>query len=219
MDSTTVEFWSAGISSDTDTSKRDKRLLANAAAVSAANFRKWTVPALQTLASERGLAFDTIGYDSPSLVAAIEAHTASVRASRAAKEQLGGWLGGHVSFREYGASLEEDAYVLLRAFNGSKRSGAENADPALSLQAAGLRVRRLGAGVRKLASAVHAHGSWEERVIFDFLRKELRSFEPFHVALTGEHHGTAEDAAEVSYPVICSRSNNDSRCGGQKRQH
>ena len=68
----------------------------------------------------------------------------------------------------------------------------------MDISVAGPRVRRLGSGVKKLAASVHAHGSWEEGAIFDFLARELHSFGPFHAALTGEHLGSAEEAAEVS---------------------
>lgn len=190
MDASTVEFWAAGVAGN---HRRDRRLAAADAALAAVNIHAWEEPALRQLAAERGLSLDGLK-DGEGIVDAIVAHTAAVRASPAAKTQLGGWLGGHVSFREYSASLEEDAFVLADAFS----SGGEDAGPpTMSIPVAAVRVRRLGAGVRRLAASVHAHGLWEERAIFDFLKAELRTFAPFHAALTSEHRGADEVSQEV----------------------
>jgi len=118
---------------------------------------------------------------------------------------------------------QSDAFVLRHAFIQSD-DASEDCSPAMSVPVASVRVRRLGAGVKKLASSVHAHGSWEEGAIFDFLRAELPSFSPFHAALTGEHHGAADVAAEVrcartrcrpsSTPVVFVRSRVSRRSSG-----
>jgi hypothetical protein len=190
MESAFADFWAAGIERS---GRRDAHVAA--AAASAVNIRKFSVSALRDLAVDRGVSPLSITHDSAELVARIEAHTASVRATPAARAQLGGWLSGHTAFREYGSELEQEAYQLLTAFGAGD-------DPLVSAAIAGARVRRLGAGVRKLAASVHAHGSWEEEVIFGFLKRELRSFAPFYDALTGEHAGAADLASEVSLPAL-----------------
>lgn len=193
MDGSTVEFWAAGLAS---ARRKDIRLAAADAATAALDISRWEISALRQLALDRGLASSELdGLDAPASVALVRSHTAAIRASAVARTQLGGWLGGHTSFREYGAGLEEDAYVLLHGFRGDERADGAQAMP---LAIAAVRARRLGAGVRKLASSVHAHGAWEERAIFDFLRAEAPSFAPFHAALTSEHKATDDVAAEAS---------------------
>jgi hypothetical protein len=193
MDPSFSDFWSAGI----DVSlRRESRLAAAIAAASAVNIRKFSTVALRDLAADRGVPLHAISHDTATLVPLIEQHTARVRGSPAAKAQLGGWLGGHASFRNYGAELELQASRLLAAFVGVESDNTSGA-PSLSSASAGALVRRLGAGVKKLADAVYSHGSWEEEAIFGFLKKELRSFAPFHDALTSEHHGAADLASEV----------------------
>jgi hypothetical protein len=198
MDQSFASFWAAGI--DT-TPRRDARIAAAATAASAVNLRRFSVSALRDLAADRGVPLRDISHDHMELVDRIEAQTAKVRASPAAKASLGGWLGGHTAFREFGAELEEEAFKLLTAFGGGSSSSSEldsiSGAPVLTVAVAGSRVRRLGAGVRKLATSVHSHGSWEEEAIFGFLKRELRSFGPFYDALKSEHHGAADLASEV----------------------
>jgi hypothetical protein len=197
MDSAFADFWAAGIDR---LGRRDARVAA--AAASAVNIRKFSVSALRDLAADRGVPLRSITHDPAELVARIEAQTAAARASSAANAQLGGWLSGHTAFREYGSDLEQEAFQLLAAFGGGGDTDDISGAPVLSTTIAGARVRRLGAGVRKLAASVHSHGSWEEEAIFGFLKRELRSFAPFYDALTGEHAGAADLASEVSLPAL-----------------